>query len=414
MNSRIEKKYKKKNKKEILYNNKLITDFYRAMDNNISQKNGNLINIEDNSNDNNNQNNNNYIKMKKKEKNEVNDSEYISENKYNLYPLYFVNLNSNSSLREKRNLVIVEFINNNLNAFILNIEQKYFSDFKDFNKSFPFQNCKILNINNSSYIIGGLLNDEINNRNQLGLRNCYKLDYNIDNKEIKITKLASTIYEHQSHSLLYLKKYKTIVCCSGYQQNKCEYLNLGNNKEKRWNYLFPLTKSRTNAIPLLFNEKYIFLIGGNDYDGKINEDYDVLNYDIFINSNYGNHWKTYSLKDNTLLEQKGSGIIYYNNDIFIFGGYNIKNDFLVWKVDFELDKEDKNKNKSKFVKGTLLNNYKISSIKICDNIINSMKEKNDNSYCFCGDQVFMNYEEFFVNISFGGQIVVIENYILNN
>ena len=361
------------------------------------------------------------IKMEEISNNEVDNSQ-INSNKNNCSnPLYFINLNTFHPDDEKRNLIFMELLNNyKIISTKLKIEPTNFQNTKDFHKSFPFLNCRILNINNISYIIGGLLKNEINIRNNLGIKNCYKLVYNQDKNEIKIFKLTSTKYEHQSHSLLYLKKYETIVCCSGYQQKNCEYLCLKNNeKENEWEKLYQLKKARANAIPLLFNEKYIFLIGGNDSEGKMNEDYNVLNYELFINNKYRSFWKTYSLKDKTFLEQKGSGIIYYNNDIFILGGYNEHKNILSWKIDFEIEKEEEKEkekeNKSMFVEQRLDKNYKISSVKLYDNITNYIKEEYDNSFhfCFCGDPVFMSYKDFLVNISFGGLILLLPNSLFN-
>ena len=339
-------------------------------------------------------------------------------NSYNniISPSFLINLNTHSTSDENRNLILMELLNDAITLSKLKIEPDNFENQDDYHKSFPFQNCRIININNSSYIIGGKLNDNIsklNHDNQLGVKNCYKIIYNKDEKKVKIFKLCSTIYGHQSHSLLYLQKYKTIVLCSGHQINNCEYLFLENNEKiSKWKNLYPLRKCRENAISLLFNEQYIFLIGGNDSNGRINEDYDMLNYEIFINGKYQKYWKTYSFNNNNLLlKQKGSGIIYYNNKIFIFGGYNSKNEFYSWEILFGEDKE----NQEYFFDGNLEQKYKISSAKLCTNINNYINSQFENktNYSFCGEQVFMNYKDFFVNISFGGQNVIIPKSILN-
>ena len=450
---------KTKSKKDYSKSNKKITDFF-SNHQNISNsnyidevnsnhiKNENAINIKeeeeeieneekyidlingDNSNiilNNYNQyyNNSNIKKLKKKkmeEKNNINHNEINafglnSIEKNNFCPSYFINLNTHSYIDEKRNLILAILLNDNkIELYKLNITPNNFQNIKDYHKSFPFQNCRIINLNNLSYIIGGKLNDDISKltyNNQLGLKNSYKLKYNKDKKEIKIYKLPSTIYEHQSHSLLYLKKYNTIVLLSGHRQKHCEYLNLQNNgMENKWKHLYPLKKERENAISLLFNDKYIFLIGGNDYNGDLNIDYDVLNYEVFINEKYQSYWKTYSLKSDNykIFEQKGSGIIYYNNNIFILGGYNSQKEFLSWKIIFEEDKED---NILGFKNSDLDKNYKINSFKPCDNINQHILRFNhNNSYSFCGEQVFMNYRDLFVNISFGGQLTIIPNILL--
>ena len=144
----------------------------------------------------------------------------------------------------------------------------------------------------------------------------------------------------------------------------------------------------------------------------------MLNYEAFINGKYQNYWKTYKLEQKTsLLQRKGNGIIYYNNNIYILGGYNKNNDkFISWKINFSEEDKDE-QNEFLINKGFKDKNYKISSIELCDNINNNvcMKNKNRNnfSFCFCGEQVFMKYKKFFVNISFGGQLAIIPNNLLD-
>lgn len=446
---------KPKSKKDYSKSNKKITDFFSNFQNvsnsncmdDISSnhvKNENTINLKeeediqhkekfidlfngDNSNTlMNSQNiiNNKKIKKKKMEdKNsnlnhsEMNHFGFNSKKNNILFPSYFINLNTHSYSDDKRNLILADLFNDKINLHKLNITPNNFQNIKDYHKSFPFQNCRIININNNTFLIGGILNDEIsklNHNNEVGIKNCFKLIYNKETKEIKIFQIPSTIYGHQSHALLFLPKYNTIVVCSGHQQKNCEYLDLKNNgMENKWERLCTLRKVRENAIPLLFNDKYIFLIGGSDINGNINQDYDVLNFDVFINGKYQNYWKTYSIENNNyeLFKQKGSGIIYYNNNIYILGGFNSKKEFFSWKIIFEEDNED---NKSIFIKEEIDKNYKINSFKSCD-IINKyiLKSNNINSFSFCGDGVFMNYKDYFINISFGGQLNVIPKLLLN-
>ena len=452
--SSLEKKTR--TKKDYSKSNKKITDFfsnprtatnsnntddvsvnYGKNENNINNKEEdkfiNLIEDEDDENSNVNYLNNHFYNNSKikKLKKKMDENNIINNNKMNHFdktykkkvfsPSFFINLNNHSDSDEKRKIILMALLNdNNINSYKLEINPDDFDNIEDYHKSFPFQNCRIININNSSYIIGGKLNDDIsklNFNNELGVKNCYKIVYtkDIENKvKIKLLKLSPTIFEHQSHSLLYLQKYNTIVLCSGHKQKNCEYLNLDNNNNEinnKWKFLFPLRKARENAICLLFNEKYIFLIGGKDSNGKLNEDYDVLNFNTFLSNKYQSYWKTYSFKDNSnlLLEQKGSGIIYFNDNIFIFGGFNSNNEFLSWKINFE----EENENKMDFNKRDMENKYKISSVNLCNNINNYINEKYRNiSFSFCGEQIFMNYKEFFVNISIGGKIVIIPNSLL--
>ena len=201
--------------------------------------------------------NNNKNKKKKLEEKEMDNHILIKS------PSYFININSNSSMDKKRKLIFLDLSNNKtLELQQIDIKQNNFINPQEFNSAFPFQFCKIININDLVYITGGKLNDEFSRLNynyNLGEKKCYKMKYNKETKEIEIYSIPSSIYQHQSHSLLYLKKFNTIVMCSGYKQKNCEYLNLSENKE--WKRLYNLQKPRDNALALVYNEKYIFLIG---------------------------------------------------------------------------------------------------------------------------------------------------------
>ena len=362
------------------------------------------------------------LKKKMEDNNSINNNiSSFNDNSVfgNKYPLFFINVNTQSIDDNKRNLILMDIIDENcINLEKIKINPENFANNKDYHKSFPFQNCRILNINNSSYIIGGKLNDNISRTkyyNELGVTDCYKLIYNRDHKEIKIIKISSTIFEHHSHSLLYLQKFNIIVLCSGHKQRKCEVLSLENGtNEKIWEQLHSLRKPRENAISLLFNEKYIFLVGGFDLNGEINNDYDVLNYELYNNSKYQCFWKTFKLSnDNFLLQQKGCGIIYDNdnNNIYIIGGYNKENEFFSWKIKFEEDKKEE--------KNSVIPNidkiFKISSVEHFNDIkyFVNQKDNNKKSFSFCGDQVFTNCNDYFANISFGGQMILIPKNLLD-
>ena len=116
----------------------------------------------------------------------------------------------------------------------------------------------------------------------------------ISDEEIKIDKISSSIFEHQSHCLLYSKNFNTIFLCSGHKQINCEYLNLS-EEEPKWKRLYPLQKPRENALSFVFNEKYIFLVGGKNQKGIINEDYDVIDFEIFLNNKVQNYCKIIGL-----------------------------------------------------------------------------------------------------------------------
>ena len=68
----------------------------------------------------------------------------------------------------------------------------------------------------------------------------------------------------------------------------------------------------------------------------------MINYEVFINGKYR---KTYKLEQKaSLLQRKGNGIIYYNNNIYILGGYSLNNDkFITWKINFSEEEDEQNK-----------------------------------------------------------------------
>ena len=237
--------------------------------------------------------NNNKYKKKKLDENKIDNNNNINKSLS-----YFININSNSPMDKKRKIILLDLSNNKLLSLVqINLRQNNFINPQEFNSAFPYQFCKMININNITYITGGKLNDEfskLNYNNNIGQKKCYKMIYNKEKKEIQIDKMPSSIFEHQSHSLLYLKKFDTIVMCSGHKQKNCEYFNL---KENEWKRLYNLQKPRENALALVYNEKYIFLIEGKNQERIINEDYDVIDFEIFLSNKVQNYWKTYTFKN---------------------------------------------------------------------------------------------------------------------
>ena len=363
-----------------------------------------------------------YIDQEKNEKNEnalKNKKKKIEEiNNCNNIPSFFINLKYQSRLNENRKLILLDLTDNKtLKLTQLNIKPNNFINPNQYNPDFPFQYSKLININNITYITGGKLNDELsklNYNNELGEKNCYKLNYNREQNEIIIDEIPFTNFEHHSHSLLYSEKFNSIILCSGHKQRNCEYLNLNqdlNNGENKWKRFHPLKKVRENAIALLFNEKYIFLIGGKNEEGIINEDYDVIDFEIFLSNKIQNYWKTFPFNNKIILERLGTGILYCKNNVYIFGGFNKNNEKLYsWKINFEKDEED---NPVVFNREKYDKLYKIKSVDTCDKINNYFKnEKNVNSLCYCSQQNFLNFNGFLFNISLGGGLTIIPENIL--
>lgn len=352
--------------------------------------------------------------IKKEKLNEFNEDK--NKNK-SIEESFLINLSTHSPIIEKRALILMNLGNKReIKLNKIQLTENNFEDKNDFNLSIPYQYCRIINTKNFAYIVGGKINDN----NLLGCKYCYQISYNYILDKIKIAKINQTKYEHYSHNLLYLSKFNIIVVCSGHEQKNCEYLCL--NKEQinnnKWESLNPLRKSRENALSFLFNENYIFLMGGSSLDNrnKMYEDYDVFDFDSYINYNSQTYWKTYTINnglnniDKLIIKQKGCGVVYANNnDIFIIGGCNSQKRLLAWKIEFDID--ENNKNNVFFIKDNDNKDYIIKSIKPWEKLINFFEHNYGINYIehsFCGDQVFMEYyDDYLVNISFGGQPEII-------
>ena len=334
-------------------------------------------------------------------------------NNLNLEKKFFFGLDTNSFFSEKRNLILMELDVKNVNVHKLNITSKNFVNNFEYNEIFPYQFSKILNIENNSYITGG---KSLNANNDKGNNFCYKINVKseintkFDISQIEIQKISSSLYPHCHHSVVYLKKYETIILCSGLNQINCEFFSL---KSKKWDKLPPIKKPRINALSFVYNEKHIFLVGGKDENNEKFSEYFVFNFGKFIEKNFQSIWKSYVLKENKyLFEQVGSGIISNNNNIFIFGGYNCLKHFFIWKLNFEESDEIENY--------YLENNqsYKIKSVELNEKLVkyyNNQEKLNKNFGCsFCGDQNFIEYNTFYANVAFGGRVVIINKKLLDN
>ena len=68
--------------------------------------------------------------------------------------------------------------------------------------------------------------------------------------------------------------YKIIFVLSGHNQKKCEYAKINENDcITEWEELMPLREPREDCLGFLFNEKYIFLVGGNQFNKNNSYEY---------------------------------------------------------------------------------------------------------------------------------------------
>ena len=258
---------------------------------------------------------------------------------------------------------------------------------------FPYKNSRLLNINNNEAIIVG--GEDINNNGSPGNKFCYKINFITDiiNKgKIICTKMESTIYEHQSHSLLYSKLHKTIFALSGSKQRGCEFSKINDNGEiNKWEPLLLLKGPRENCLSFLFNEKYIFLVGGNRIQ-NININYDKLDISTLYEKR-AISWESLDIIINdinkNLFESKELGVFIHNNNLYVLGGCNLisenenKNGIKTWKISFgefnryklfdnieniNLSYFEKNKSDLPFLKDCFINTKNDYCFITCDGI----------------------------------------------
>lgn len=274
----------------------------------------------------------------------------------------------------------------------------YKEKFPNYEK-FPFLFSKIININNSAFIIGGKSNwDSEEQGNNLVLRINY-VKNSEDNKslgKIICTPLVNTKFCHYSHNLIYSKLYNTIFVLSGHEQKKCEFGKLDREKKtiKEWKEFNNIRASRENAISFLLNEKYIFLIGGQ---GQNSYNYDVFDISSLFDSDKALIWKTYNFNINQFNKQifniQNAGIVYSFNKIFVLGGIRSnEKEYLNWKIEF-INESDDNIRIEKII--LLKNNW-------------FENHKGKGVFYFYGQQIFHECDNCFFNIDFEGECKIFE------
>jgi hypothetical protein len=336
---------------------------------------------------------NNIIKQNHSNKTEMNqknvEANHISKKNNDLNEIkYFFGISTYDKNADKR-LVVFEM----KSKFTITIKYINSSDIvhtEEFLHSpkFPYPHCRLINRNNKAYVVGGDKQDDFND---IGNNFCFQIYYQCNEEDTSLNKVICspmkfTNYNHRSHCLLYSNYYKTIFALSGHNQKKCEYAKVNENDcITEWEELIPLREPREDCLGFLFNEKYIFLVGGNQYNK--NNSYDMFD----ISSLYENRrpiWKYYIIQYNyinrNLFDSKGSGVIEYKKNIFILGGYNINKEISSWKISFSIFMDD------------------VTISKIESFALNSF-EKTSKGYSFLGEQKFTNIGDYYFNIAYGGQ-----------
>ena len=200
----------------------------------------------------------------------------------------------------------------------------------------------------------------------------------------------------------------TIFVLSGYKQKGCEYgiLNEAKNNIEKWNEFRAIRAPREDAICFLLNEKYIFLIGGQ------RQKQNSFNYDVFDISSIFEHGKpqvgqkyNYMVNQNDIhiFNTQNAGIINSSNEIFVLGGdkYN-KREYLSWKIEFTSDSDDESNDNYKMIEKIIL---------LKNNWLKNYENKG--ILYFYGQQMFMQYNDYFCNIDFEGNLKIFQKNIFN-
>jgi hypothetical protein len=225
-----------------------------------------------------------------------------------------------------------------------NIYKKMQCDFEEKNikiKTF-LPGSATLHIEDFLYITGGELYEEPSN---FVLKICIK-------KKI-VEELIELNFPRRFHSMLnILNKY--IMVIGGWNSNKVEIIDC--SALKNWEILPSMSCERSDCTPYLFNNQFVYIFGGWDYNTKICIP-DVERYELFSNLNsntqeinYKNKWDFISIKNNFIFLQKyNMGLIpmydkssnKINEEILLVGGYDEEYDYSnsIIKVEIFFDEE---------------------------------------------------------------------------
>ena len=321
------------------------------------------------------------------------NNEKNNEKKYNTYfNLFNLRLNKEGEV----SLILFEHTQNIKTSKCFKSDQiKHELSFLHSDK-FPFLCSRLINIENKAFIIGGKSYWDMND---IGNCSVFKLNFvNLDKKnneggEICCKPLKDTIYRHQSHHLIYSELYNLIFVLSGKNQKKCEYGILNKEKEsiEEWKEFAPLRHPRENGLCFLFNEKYIYLLGGLNENNINKNSYDVFDISSIYADSKPQIWKTYNLEINDSIKSifitKIPGIIENDNKIYVLGGYGygIGDDNYNWKIEFSEDNTTIRK----------ISLLKSKTIKNCEGI-----------FSFYGQQNFVKFFDEFININIQGKCMM--------
>jgi hypothetical protein len=128
-------------------------------------------------------------------------------------------------------------------------------------------NCRLIQKDNDIFITGG------HNDNNIPSKKCLYLNLNIINyfennnytqNNINITELKQMNFSRWAHSLILVQD-RFLFCISGYNNKKCEFLDIQNNK---WKNISDLNIWRMDPNLFIFNNSYIYVFGGFNDNNK--------------------------------------------------------------------------------------------------------------------------------------------------
>lgn len=247
-------------------------------------------------------------------------------------------------LQINKELLMIIPLTNCVVSYNKDIYKKMQCDFEENNikiKTF-LPGSSTLHIGYFLYITGGELYEESSN-----------FVFKVSIKDKVVEELNELNFPRRFHSMLnILNKY--IMVIGGWNSNKVEIIDcIG---LKNWEILPSMSSERSDCTPYLFNNQFVYVFGGWDYNTKICIA-DVERYELFSNLssdiqeiNYKNKWDFIRIKNNSMFLQKyNMGLIpmydkstnKVNEEILLVGGYDEEYDYSnsIIKVEIFFDEE---------------------------------------------------------------------------
>jgi len=208
----------------------------------------------------------NQIPLNPAENNHQTSKKNVNENRFDN-----ANKNNNLTSNSKTNFIISLKENSNL-LFVYNAHSKTKNTYE---VNFPLEsrekkfswNCRLFQKDCDIFITGG------HNDNNIASKRCLYLNSNIfdylknndySQKNLNITELKQMNFSRWAHSIILVED-RFLFCVSGYNNKKCEYLDIQNNK---WKNTSDLNIWRMDPNLFIFNNSFIYVFGGFNDNNK--------------------------------------------------------------------------------------------------------------------------------------------------